>query len=660
MTPDAFSPWVAGANHLWQSTICLGLAACLVRLLRPHEARWRFLIWLTASLKFLVPFSWLVAIGASLPYRAAEVPLPQVSVLVEIVGQPFSNLHTAPLSAPAPAQAASVTWNATTASLLILWLAGLVAVLARRCWNAWQVLSTVRQATGSGGREIDALDRARRQQSVRNRVRLRLSETPREPGVIGVLQPAVVWPVGLTQRLSDSELHAILAHEVNHVRRQDNLTAAIHSLVESIFWFYPPVWWLGSRLLEERERACDQAVAQLGIEPRTYAESILKVCHFCLQAPTAGFVAATSSNLTRRLEEIMSNHAKPSLGTARRLLLVVAAAALSAGPIALGAMQVRSDAVAQPLVSTAPVTTTNDTISTRSPGADVSVSTGVRSEAMPSASTARLAATSRPVQNTTGTISGTITDQTGMPIGGATIAIQISTANVVVGEPQLKTFPDGTFAVANLPAAEYDLRVQMTGFRAATVRVPVAPGATALANIQLAVGGVTESITTTPGPPRSQTLDETQLRDQIARNPRNASNYLSLANLYFQQGRSADAEALLSTGLDLYRDELASRQSSAPVSSVRVGGNIDPPKKIRDVRPVYPPDAAAARAGGIVIMEAKIATDGTVRDPRILRSAPMFDQAALDAVRQWIFTPTLLNGSPVEVIMTVTVNFPAQ
>lgn len=99
---------------------------------------------------------------------------------------------------------------------------------------------------------------------------------------------------------------------------------------------------------------------------------------------------------------------------------------------------------------------------------------------------------------------------------------------------------------------------------------------------------------------------------------------------------------------------ITSPEVQAPV---RVGGAIPPPKKIVDVRPVYPPDALAARVQGVVILEVTIGHDGTVEDAAVLRSIPMLDQAALDAVRQWVFTPTLLNGTSVLVIMTVTVNF---
>ena len=97
-----------------------------------------------------------------------------------------------------------------------------------------------------------------------------------------------------------------------------------------------------------------------------------------------------------------------------------------------------------------------------------------------------------------------------------------------------------------------------------------------------------------------------------------------------------------------------------PQQPVRVGGNIKPPSKIKHVNPVYPPIAQSARVQGVVIIEATIGPDGRVKDARVLRSIPLLDQAALDAVRQWEFTPTLLNGVPVPVIMTVTVNFTLQ
>ena len=82
--------------------------------------------------------------------------------------------------------------------------------------------------------------------------------------------------------------------------------------------------------------------------------------------------------------------------------------------------------------------------------------------------------------------------------------------------------------------------------------------------------------------------------------------------------------------------------------------------KVKDVVPVYPPLARAGRVEGVVIIEATIDPSGRVQDAKILQSIPLLDAAALDAVRQWEYTPTLLNGSPVAVVMTVTVHFRLQ
>ena len=90
---------------------------------------------------------------------------------------------------------------------------------------------------------------------------------------------------------------------------------------------------------------------------------------------------------------------------------------------------------------------------------------------------------------------------------------------------------------------------------------------------------------------------------------------------------------------------------------LQVGGAIRTPVKVRDVPPVYPPIAQAARVQGIVILEATIGADGRVVNARVLRSVALLDQAALEAVRRWEFTPTLLNGVPVPIVMTVTVSF---
>ena len=92
-----------------------------------------------------------------------------------------------------------------------------------------------------------------------------------EPGVFGIVRPVLMWPAGIEDRLSGEQIEAILAHEVAHVRRRDNLAALIHMLVEAVFWFHPLAWWIGARLVDERERACDEEVVRRGTEPDVFS-----------------------------------------------------------------------------------------------------------------------------------------------------------------------------------------------------------------------------------------------------------------------------------------------------------------------------------------------------------------------------------------------------
>ena len=104
-------------------------------------------------------------------------------------------------------------------------------------------------------------------------------------------------------------------------------------------------------------------------------------------------------------------------------------------------------------------------------------------------------------------------------------------------------------------------------------------------------------------------------------------------------------------------DRPAARGATRPAGPIRVGGDVPPPRKVRDVAPVYPAAARAARAEGVVILEATIGTTGEVVHVEVLRSVPELDEAAVTAVRQWRYEPTLIDGEAVPVLMTVTVHF---
>jgi uncharacterized protein (TIGR03435 family) len=147
-----------------------------------------------------------------------------------------------------------------------------------------------------------------------------------------------VWPRGISQRLSNHQVEALITHELCHIRRRDNLAAALHMVVEAAFWFHPLVWWIEKRLVDERERACDEAVIQLGSDPRLYAESILKTCEFYAESPLVCVSGVTGSDLKKRVEAIMREHRQQELNAWRKLLLVTAGVAAFVAPVSIGAL----------------------------------------------------------------------------------------------------------------------------------------------------------------------------------------------------------------------------------------------------------------------------------------------------------------------------------
>jgi uncharacterized protein (TIGR03435 family) len=285
-----------------------------------------------------LPFSLLVWVGShlALPHVAEPTGSGLITV-VEEVGQPFG-LSTPHLSAPIMHPAASPGLMDTLPTyLLAAWLCGFLTVVCmwRLRWR--RIVVAVRKAEPSaGGREVSALRRIESLAGLRKHIQLRFSRSQLEPGIFGIISPVLVWPAGMSERLGDAQMAAVITHEVWHVRRHDNLAAAMHMVVEAIFWFNPLVWWLGARLVEERERACDEGVLAAGSERQTYAESILKTCEFCLESPLACVSGITGADLKKRIVRIMTERLANQLSLGRKLLLAGIGAAVVGGPVVFG------------------------------------------------------------------------------------------------------------------------------------------------------------------------------------------------------------------------------------------------------------------------------------------------------------------------------------
>jgi beta-lactamase regulating signal transducer with metallopeptidase domain len=225
---------------------------------------------------------------------------------------------------PAPAALPAIRLDLGSV-LLALWAAGFL-LLAFRWITRWsRVRALLREA-------VDVPAAAP--------VAVKFSMSRLEPGLVGILHPVILLPEGIERQLSPEEFKAVLAHELCHWRRRDNLLAAIHMLVEALFWFFPLVWWLGARLNAERERACDESVLAEGNDPQLYAGGILKVCRAYLQSPLACVAGVSGADLKKRIDAIMENRLVLRLNAARKFLLSASAAAALALPLALGLLAI--------------------------------------------------------------------------------------------------------------------------------------------------------------------------------------------------------------------------------------------------------------------------------------------------------------------------------
>ena len=328
------TPWVPSAlmNHLWQSTLFVIVVWLATLALRKNSARVRCWLWTAGSVKFLVPFSMLVGLGERFQWRAAPAAVqPAVSFVMQDILAPAVVVIAAPASVPQSAPV--LPWL-----LLTVWALG-SAVVLMSWWRQWLPLrSALRHATPV---------RLNAQYGADDLAVLSSPSMP-EPGVIGIRRPRLLLPAGVVERLTPAQMRALIAHERCHIRCHDNLAAAIHMVVEALFWFHPAVWLIEARLIDERERACDEMVLRSGGQPSDYAEGILEVCRQSVGIQLTCVAGVSGSNLRARVEAIMRNEIGRPMTRCRRWALAVAVAAAVGGPVAGGALTAQSQVVVPP------------------------------------------------------------------------------------------------------------------------------------------------------------------------------------------------------------------------------------------------------------------------------------------------------------------------
>ena len=510
-----------------------------------------------------------------------------------------------------------------------------------------------------------------------------------QPVTFGVRHPVVLLPQTL-RALPDSVQRAVLAHELWHVRRRDWLWIVAEETVRAVLWFHPAIWFLVSRVQAAREEVVDELTVLLTNSRRGYIEALLA---FADEPPL--FAAAPFAR-RRHLFQRMLLISREAVMSSRRIvvsgamLVIVLLATISMG------------AVSFPLATTAPAAVKPAT-------AAPPVAADRAAEALPGKAS--------PVANVRLTSQAPVRDaQPGGPrpqevelkkaIAAAPTSsitlyhelakIQESRGAKDEAEATLQAgrlaFPGNHVILGQLVAFynrnnQFDKAVALLEEIAAAdpsnptghhilatyyeekVRKDAQLSPTERATYILAgIAAEDRALTYNPdfvdGMVYKNILLRHQARDETdaARRAQLIAEADTLRNRAMELNKARASVAVRAAGVAPPPPPPPPLGGGAPPpgAPVRVGGNIKPPTKVRDVRPIYPADAMRAQIQGVVILETTIDASGRVEDARVLRSIPMLDQAAVDAVMQWEFVPTLLNGAPVPVIMTVTVNFTLQ
>jgi beta-lactamase regulating signal transducer with metallopeptidase domain len=336
-------------EHLWQSTLFAIGAGLLTLAFRKNRARIRYGIWFCVSVKVLVPLSLLIWAVSTIAQTAspsrggvhsaadglathAEVDSPVARAFTS-TQSPVARIGIQ-LLFPVETQtrilrllAVNDDWRGWLDVLVLaIWTAGFGAVCARRIQRSrrhWDLVSISRRVELLGIKTP-------------SRLQIGLAEGQLEPTVVGWVHPVLLFPADIERHLTYPGIEALVLHELCHVRRLDTFTAAVHMAAEAVFWFHPLIWWLGDRLVDERERACDEYVLSRLDSSQAYLTGLLATCDHYLSSQQASIAGVCSRNIKPRLEAIRAHHIGETIGAYKRLMLGAVGISLLIVPLWLG------------------------------------------------------------------------------------------------------------------------------------------------------------------------------------------------------------------------------------------------------------------------------------------------------------------------------------
>jgi TonB family protein len=609
---------------------------------RARHAWWRALLAGCLLLPLLQPWH-----GVSLPPGAATGDLRLLTGALPADG-PSSVLSVIVVGVPGTRWPAILTW------ILVLGAAARLGYL------------------GAGVRRLQRLRRASlaatdEDAAAQAGVEIRYGSDLGQPVTFGLRRPVILLPLALRSQPLPIR-RAVIEHELWHVRRGDWRWLVAEECVRAVLWFHPGITWAISQIQRTREEVVDQLTVRSTSSRRHYLEALLAFADAPPLHPAAPF--ARRRHLFHRMV-LISREAAMSSKRTIATCVAMTGAVLIGGWYGVSAFPLASRPV--PPAESAQSTQTRD----RRPG----------EAGPPTAREQELRQTVAAEPSLEGYLDLAKMQESRGALPDAEDTLQQAVAALPDAAAAMQAL--GRFYSRN---GRPDMAMH-TLHQLAAAR-PGDPGAQ-----HLAAAFAEEQLRQNPNLTASQRLEliDAALADE--------DRALAIAPDYFdalviksvllrhKAGIASDTalRAQLVAEADTLRQRgMAVRQANPgpvryggnmpgqapppppppppPPSAfegvmvdgqmpVHIGGEIKPPSKLKNVAARYPPEALAAKVQGVVILELLVDAQGTVRDLKVMRSVPMLDEAAMEAVRQWTFTPTLLNGNPVPVLLTVTVNF---
>jgi beta-lactamase regulating signal transducer with metallopeptidase domain len=541
-----------------------------------------------------LPVGWKSAASASSTLRlVSTVPEVPTAAVAEVAAAP------------------ALSW---TDGLLLMWLAGMLVTaggLLTGLVRLWRVTRRCAVVDSGPWRQLanDMADRYR----LRRPVTLLQSSSASLLLTWGQFRPKILLPRGADE-WSAERREVVLAHELAHIRRSDWALQVAAEAWRAVNWFNPLVWIACRRLRHESEYACDDAVLDAGIEATEYATHLLGVARHAIGQGNAWASApaiAHPSTLERRISAMLNHQRNRAPLTRRSWTAAIAAAVILTVPVA--AITV-SDRTADAVVQTARV----GDVALVTPDAPAPPASPV----VPPAP-ARVAVTPA-AQLDPATMSGTMQDPSGAVLPG----VELTLTDVQFGV-RFSRVTDGTgsFAFPDLQPGRYELNARLPGFATVTNLLTITAGTNVRRTITLPLGSLEETIYVVCGGPVAQAgVPPVTVQNRGGRGSAESA----------PQGRRGFGQP------------------------VRVGGQIKAPSMLATVNPVCPRGILPDR-DTVINLVGRIGVDGYMNEVRHVPSdnqpAPPaeFIESALDAVRQWKYTPTLLNNQPWDVNVRVTV-----